>query len=637
MCGLCGVYDLEGRPVPPEVIGRMNDALAHRGPDDSGEFFINTRTGDRTDSSGSQGRGDGYDLGLANRRLAILDLSPAGHQPMVMGDLVLVYNGEVYNYVELAEELRALGRTFRGSSDTEVILTAYDQWGLDCLEKFNGMFALALWDGRQKKLVLARDRFGIKPLYYHLVDGRLVFGSEIKALLRHPGVRVEPDRFALFNYLARNYRFVDGRPTSFFEKIRQVEPGSFVSADRSGLTERRWYALDPARPAPAMTEDEAVEQYRALLTDAVRIRLRSDVPVAFTLSGGMDSSAVTAISAQELGPGLPVFSACYDVEPFDEQKFIAPTVASAQAKWTKVFPGPADLIDTTRAMITAFDEPVCTVTFYAHWQVMAEVHGHGLKVILNGHGADELTAGYYDHFLHRLADLHLLGRRAEFEAERKKLIELHGDHRAGLLADYLGLVERRIPYMTDYLTAFAPYEECLDPEFLAAYAHPKPDSSPYPSRLSNRLFNELSHETVPAMLKAEDRVTMAFSIESRLPFLDYRLVEFCFALPNRFKIHEGLGKHVQRRALSNILPEAVTGRIDKVGFNAPSEIWFRGALKDQLREFFAGSKLFDRGIVQRPVFDRIVDQHQRGQANHYMFLWQCLNLELWFKEYFDRG
>lgn len=637
MCGLCGVYNLDGAPVSPRVVQAMNASLAHRGPDDAGEILINTRTGETTDASGPQVGGDGYNVGLANRRLAILDLSPAGHQPMIRGDLVLVYNGEVYNYVELAGELRALGRTFQGSSDTEVILNAYDQWGLDCLAKFNGMFALALWDGRRKRLVLARDRFGIKPLYYYLQAGRLVFGSEIKAVLAHPEVAAEPDRFALFNYLARNYRFVDGRPTSFFDKIRQVEPGCFVLADRRGLTERRWYALDPARPAPALTEDEAVEGYRTLLRDAIRIRLRSDVPVAFTLSGGMDSSAVTAISAQELGPGLPVFSACYEVEPFDEQKFIAPTVASTKALWTKVFPGPDDLIDTTRAMIAAFDEPVCTVTFYAHWQVMAQVHAQGLKVILNGHGADELTAGYYDHFLHRLADLHLLGRRAEFEAERQRLIERHGDHRAGLLKNYLDLVQRRIPYMTDYLTAFTPYEACLEPEFRAAFAHPKPDSSPFPSILSNRLYNELSHETVPAMLKAEDRVTMAFSIESRLPFLDYRLVEFCFALPNRYKIFEGLGKHVQRRALRGILPEAVTGRIDKVGFNAPSEIWFRGPLKSRLQEFFAGAKFFDRGLVQRPLFEKIMNEHLAGQANHYMFLWQCLNLELWFEQYFDRG
>jgi asparagine synthase (glutamine-hydrolysing) len=637
MCGLCGVYDLAGRPVGPEVLVRMNDALAHRGPDDAGEILIDTRGGDSIDPSRSRVSGGSYNLGLANRRLAILDLSPAGHQPMVRGDLVLVYNGEVYNYVELARELRDLGHAFRGGSDTEVIPAAYDQWGLGCFEKFNGMFALALWDGHDKKLVLARDRFGIKPLYFYLRNDLLVFGSEVKALLANPAVAGEPDNFAVFNYLARNYRFVDGRPTSFFDGVRQVEPGTFVLADGSGLTERRWYALDPARPAAAASEDEAVEGFRELLTDAVKIRLRSDVPVAFTLSGGMDSSAVTAISAQELGPGLPVFSACYEVEPFDEQKFIAPTVAAWDAEWTKIFPGPDDLLDTTRAMIAAFDEPVCTVTFYAHWQVMAEVHRQGLKVILNGHGADELTAGYYDHYLHHLADLHLLGRQAEFDHEKQRLIELHGAHRAGLLADYLRLVERRVPYMTEYLSAFAPYENCLDPDFRAAYGHPKRDSSPYPSILTNRLYNELSYETVPAMLKAEDRVTMAFSIESRLPFLDYRLVEYCFSLPNRFKIKDGLGKFVQRRALQGLLPEAVFGRIDKVGFNAPSELWFRGTLKNRLQEFFADSKLFDRGLIQRPVFTNILNEHLSGQANHYMFLWQCLNLELWFREYFDRG
>ena len=637
MCGLCGVFEMTGRPVSPEVIQAMNRRISHRGPDDQGAALIDTRSGRSRLSPFEDSIDDVYDLALANRRLAILDLSPTGRQPMVSDDGVfcLVYNGEVYNYRELMAELKGLGHRFHGTSDTEVVLHAYEQWGVDCLRRFNGMFALALYDARQRRLFLARDRFGIKPLYYTLQNDRLIFGSEIKAILAHPAVGAAPDLWSVFNYLARNYRFVDGRPNSFFSGVNQVNPGAFLLVDSNGVTERRWFALDPSRPPSASSEDDAVEGYRELLKDAVRLRLRSDVPVAFTLSGGMDSSAVVALSAAELGRGLPVFSACYDAPPFDEQQFIYPTVQSTGAEWTKVFPGPGELFDTIVDMVAFFDEPVCTVTFYAHWQVIREVHRQGFKVILNGHGADELTAGYYDHYLHHLADLWRLGRVPEFEAEKAKLIDYHGPHREGLLDDYLALQSRRIPYMTDYLTLFADYERCLDPEIADNYNHPKLDSAPYPSILSNRLYNELTYETVPAVLKAEDRVTMAFSVESRLPFLDYRLVEYCFALPNRYKIKQGLGKHVQRRALTGILPPEITGRIEKVGFNAPSERWFRGELDDKLTRFFAESPFFGRGLVKRRVFDDLVKQHLGGEANHYMFLWQCLNLELWYQRFFD--
>ncbi|MFH1140027.1 MAG: asparagine synthase (glutamine-hydrolyzing) [Pseudomonadota bacterium] len=626
MCGLAGIFNLDGRPVDRRVLEAMSRTLAHRGPDDQGLAIFDLDRGGEAEKGA---------LGLASRRLAIIDLSPAGRMPLADRDrsVFVVFNGEIYNYRELRAELEKLGRAFITGADTEVIAAAYKEWGQDCQRRFNGMWALALFDAGKKTVFCSRDRMGVKPFYYFLNNRTFVFASEIKALLAHPDLSTGPAPAAMFNYLARSYRFVDGRPTTFFNNVFQLEPGTGLLVGTDSWIEKKYWSLSLQAPFTG-SEEEASARFLEILTDAVRLRLRSDVRVAAQLSGGLDSSAVAALAARELGPGLPVFSACFDEKPFDEREFIEPTAAALKAEPHFVFPGPDGLRDELPRMIRAFDEPVCTVTFFAHWRVLAEVKRLGFKVLLNGHGADELAAGYYDHYLHNLADLRAEGALTELAAEKEAWLRLHGREREKQQRDYFALLDRGGEYMADCLKNFAPHEAALGPALKYETGGPDRPVGPFPSLLANRLYRELLFETVPAVLKAEDRTTMAHSVESRLPFLDYRLVEFMFSLPGRLKIKNGLGKHIQRKALRGIIPEPVRTRTEKVGFNAPSEKWFREGLQDWVEETARSPRLFNQGILDRPGFDRLWGEHRSGRANHYQFLWQVLNLDLWLAEYF---
>ena len=633
MCGFTGVYRLDGTEVPVDLVRAMNATLIHRGPDDQGLTAIRTDTG----RSFRAGDAAGCNLVLAGRRLSIIDLSPAGRMPMSSQNetIWLVYNGEIYNYRELRTELESLGHIFRSGTDTEVIIEAYAEWGTECLDRFNGMWAFALYDCLKRRLFCSRDRFGIKPFYFSFDGTAFVFGSEIKSILAHPGLTFQPNPQAMFNYLARSYRFVDGRPTTFFQGIQQIEPGCSLLVDENGIEIFNYWRLHPDDIVePGYTEDQYVSRYLELLEDSVRLRLRSDVAVAAQLSGGLDSSAVAALAARRLGHGLPVFSACYDEKPFDERDFIDPTVRLINAGFTPIFPRPDGLLEELPRMIRAFDEPICTVTFFAHWQVMAEVHRQGFKVILNGHGADELAAGYYDHFLHHFGDLRQQGANGLLDAEVQSWLANHGQERSGHLKEYFRLLDLGRPYMEDYLKHFRPYENALGPALKSIKVEPKPNQDIFETLLTNRLYNELRHETLPAVLKAEDRVSMAFSIESRLPFLDYRLVEFMFSVPNALKIKKGLGKYIQRQALTGVIPEMVRTRHEKVGFNAPSETWFRTHLGQSFENILHDSGLFDMGLLDRAGFSQLWEEHRSGNANHYQYLWQVLNLDIWLREYF---
>jgi len=633
MCGLAGIFNFRGRPIDPVVLESMSRCLAHRGPDDHGLILLDTAPDEaRPDPA----KATGCNLGLASRRLAILDLSPAGRMPLANEDksIHVVFNGEIYNYRELRTELKSLGHQFKTGTDTEVIVHAYEEWGLDCQNRFNGMWAFALYDHRKRRLFCSRDRMGVKPFYYYHNDQVFVFASEIKALLEHPGVPRRPSPRAMFNYLARSYRFVDSRPTTFFEDLRQIEPGGYLLITADGLTFNDYWRLDPAHTTQYSSEAEYVDHYLDLLRNSVRLRLRSDVPLACQLSGGLDSSVVACLAAKQLGPGLPVFSACYDEPPFDETEYIRPTAGRIRAEAHRIYPQPDALLEVLPRIIRLFDEPVCTVTFYAHWQVMSAVRQKGYRVILNGHGADELTAGYYDHFLHHFGDLRTQGANGDLSREVEAWLTRHGRQRAEQMKEYFRIMDHGIPYMEAYLKRFAPYENCLTPEFLAQGLNDQSNPEPFGSRLSNRLYQELRFETLPAVLKAEDRTTMAHAIESRLPFLDYRLVEYAFSIPNQLKIRNGLGKYIQRRALVGLIPEKVRARAEKVGFNAPSEKWFRGELRQPLESAWRSACLFERGVLSRPGFERIWAEHQSGTANHYQFLWQVLNLDLWLKAYF---
>jgi asparagine synthase (glutamine-hydrolysing) len=555
---------------------------------------------------------------------------------MTDGRRWIAYNGEIYNHLELRAELIDLGYTFRSTCDTEVVLHAFGAWGTDCFARLNGMWAVAIYDERDGSLVLSRDRFGVKPLYVHRGPRGLAFGSEVKALLRHPDVPCEPNLAAIYNYVARHYRWVDGGQDSFFAGIEHFPKGRWWRIDRAGkIEEQRFWALDASRLDEGLTDEEALERFRAVFWDAVRVRLRADVPVATLLSGGLDSGSVTAVAAELSGRPVTTFSARFSEIGYDEGQWIEALTRHAGADARYIHPRPAALIPTLERMLATHDEPVCTATWFVHWLIMEQVAEHGFPVILNGHVGDELFAGYWDHYLYNLADLED-SDHAAFEAELAAWRANHGRNpgeyesrrdalRAGLRPGDVSADAAR-----DH-AAVASAE-------LRAAAHTPDRPNPYSGRdrLRSRLHQELMYETVPAVLRPEDRNSMAFAIESRSPFLDYRLVELAFAMPGRFKIRNGLGKWAIREGMKGTLEESVRTRRDKQGLVAPTAHWFRGASHDAVREVLASPELAQRGMLKQPEVLRRFDAHVAGTEDHYLEIWQWLNLELWMRHEFDQ-
>jgi asparagine synthase (glutamine-hydrolysing) len=582
-------------------------------------------------------------VALGHRRLSIIDLSDEAKQPMSSGDdsLTVVFNGEIYNFIELRTELRGLGHIFRTSSDTEIILAAYRQWGEECFAKFNGMWALALWDNQFKRLVLSRDRFGKKPLYYRLLPNRLEFASEIKALAAADGLGLKPNLSKVARYVAGNYRYVDNDTESFFSGINQIPKSSWVSFDLQGdRREEVYWALKvpESTSLPSSTEiRNSVDQFRDLLVDAVKIRLRSDVPVGCMLSGGMDSTSITAIAHRLLKQPVLTFSGITgeDRGVYDESEYIDAVVRETGAEHHYIRPEPASLFVTLDEMLSFHDEPVCTVTWYSLYLISKKLKERRVPVVLNGHGGDEILAGYWDHYHYHFHDLLAAGRNEEREHEILAWKQNHG-REVSELARYEDMIPLLLKGKMPWESRFADYRRCLrigDHPALGESAWPMP--MPYRSSLNNRMHSELFFETVPAVLRPEDRNTMSQSIESRSPFLDYRLAEICFSLDGSLKIRNGLGKWILREAMRGILPESVRTRKDKSGFIAPADRWFReGARRDLLvlvdSESFGSRTFLDHGAIRN-----VVNEHVEGKSNHAMFLWQLVNMELWFRRFFD--
>jgi len=415
MCGICGIVQL-GAPPETAAVEAMAAALDHRGPDGNGSFAA-----------------DGIALGF--RRLAIIDLSDAGNQPFASEDgaLQLLHNGEVYNYRELRRELEAKGRRFRSATDTEVILAAYEEWGDACVERFNGMWAITLWDGRKRRLFCSRDRFGVKPFYYRYEDGRLVFASELKAFAADPETRLAPNPTAVREYLEQAY--LDHTEETFFAGIRKLPPAHSLVLDEHGLRTSRYWRLEP-QDAP---DGDAAEEVRSLFLDSIRLRLRSDVPLGTALSGGLDSSAVAVgvdlllrtevENARPVGERQRTFTAFFDDAGFDERPYARAVVdrITAEPHWVSFTA--AELVSDLPSIVRSQDEPFGSTSICAGWYVMRAAGRAGLKVMLDGQGGDEVLAGYRTHLGHHLADLLASGRVGELGSELRSFRDLHGAKR----------------------------------------------------------------------------------------------------------------------------------------------------------------------------------------------------------------
>lgn len=617
MCGICGIAALGG-PADESAVRSMARALAHRGPDGEGVFAQ-----------------DGVALG--SRRLAVIDLSEAGLQPMTSADgrHTIVHNGEVYNYRELRTELEGHGHSFHSQTDTEVVLTAYREWGETCVERFNGMWAFAIWDTVERRLFCSRDRFGVKPFYY-LWDGkRLVFASEPKAF-RAGGIRLTPNPRVIRDYLEQSY--LDHTDETFFEGVKRLSPAHSLVLDEGGLRIRRYWRLEPQE----LSVDDVSESVRELFLDAVRLRLRSDVTVGTCLSGGLDSSSVActvdhllrteAENARLVGLRQQTFTAYFPDTGFDERPFAAQVVArtGAEAHWVTF--EAEELVADIPKIVAAQDEPFGSTSMAAQWYVMREARRAGVTVVLDGQGGDEVLAGYRAYVGFHLADLLAEGSVRRLAAEARAFSRLNG-----VGPTLVGLGRAFAPErLTRAVRARSRGTSGLVDRSLRGPDIPEAvNGSRFPSRLRRHQELLLSRRGLPELLRYEDRNSMAHSVEARVPFLDYRFVEMAFSLPSSELLRNGRTKDVLRRALGDLLPPPVRDRTDKLGFVTPEHRWLRGALGELAADVFASRPFAERGFVDAPAARRRLEQHRRGEIEAGMELWRALNLELWAREFLD--
>ncbi len=614
MCGIAGIWYRDGQTVDHADLKRMADAIQHRGPD--GEGFWQQDN-----------------IGLCHRRLSILDVSSRGSQPMATpdGQLHLVFNGAIHNYVELKQELQALGIVFVSETDTEVVLWAYRIWGKSCFERFNGMWAIAIWDASTQELVLVRDRFGIKPLYYSVRGNRIAFASEAKAILSVFSEEREIQQQELVGFL--HGVNPDCSDRTFFKNIFQILPGHICTIHRENIhTEKYWLF----KPGTEIARPDAEEAFLALLDDAVRLRLRSDIPVGATLSGGLDSSSVALLVAAQITTPMQTFSLQYDDPSCDESDYARMVLQENKLLLPHFFQPPSThLLETIRSTTWHHDAPCPSRGRYAAWHLMQDTSRH-VKVILTGEGSDEILGGYGRFILDALWDRWRL-ESASYSAlntELQDLSAISGIRHASLRK----LLARRIKQR--YFPSTLPAADVL-PSELKRSAGPaiKPTrESPYRSRLNNSLWQEFTVTGLPEVLHHFDACTMAFGIEGRAPFLDHRLVELMFSLPFNEKIRDGWTKSLLRRAMRNILPEPVRLRRHKLGYPAPLNSLFRiPTHAAEIRNCLLDGEgvrqgWFDRKTLERKLSTRL----QPGRSNDPEVLWRLLSTEFWLRDFISR-
>jgi asparagine synthase (glutamine-hydrolysing) len=625
---MCGIAGYHGLPADTALLQRMNDCQQHRGPD--GEGIV-------TDGA----------CGLAHRRLSIIDVAH-GQQPMDTADgrYTIAYNGEVYNYLDLRAELEAQGCSFSTDSDTEVVLQAFAQWGPDAFDRFNGMFGLAIWDRQEERLTLARDHFGIKPLYLARVavpggtpDGTrppeaLLFSSEITPILRSGLYEKKVNERSVYRYL--RFRAHEDGAETFFDGIERLAPGEMLTADASGIQRRTYTRLKEELLELASVQrpydEQAAAEYKRLLVESVRLRLQSEVPVGTSLSGGLDSSAVAVIINQLLNEGDELstravgvrqntFSAVFPGSANDEERYVDDVlqICTGHVDAHKITPTAdefkADLLDFVRTQ----EEPLISSGPYAQYQVMREATKH-VTVLLDGQGADEMMAGYIPYYFVYLRQLRAQGATLAAAELAKSLDVLYrlGRHK----------LKARLR-----LKKTVPTTQLLGRDFVAAHRDERYSSEG--ANLKKRLVEDLFHNSLPSLLRYEDKNTMRFSLEGRVPFLDKEVLKFVFSLSDEAIIKDGWNKRVLRDATRGLLPESINRRRNKIGFTTPQVEWFM-RLKNHFYNIFLSESFANRPYVNQAEVITAFEGWIKG-ANDVdtMTFWRLINLELWLREFFD--
>ncbi len=625
MCGIAGFIDpsLSATSSWP-VLQRMTTAILHRGPDDEG-FFV----------------ADG--LGLGMRRLSIIALE-SGKQPIRNedGTIVVVFNGEIYNFREQRELLQQRGHTFTTASDTEVIVHLYEEFGDDCVHHLRGMFAFALWDTRRRRLLIARDRLGIKPLYYSHDGKRLVFGSEIKALFQHPAIHASLDAEGLSHFLSLKYV---PSPQTMFAGIMSLPPGHLLIYDQGKLTVRPYWDLSFHQPdSPSKSEEEAAEQLEALLRESIKLHLVSDVPFGAFLSGGLDSSLIVALMSQVLQQPVKTFSVGFggDGEGFSELPYARLVAQHCQTDHHEVVIQPQHFIDLAEKIVWHLDQPIADDASLANYMV-AELASRHVKMVLTGEGGDELFAGYARYVGERFSPLF------RYLPHFVKSLALGiCNHVPGLrrpkLALYALCQDDEVTRLTNWFPLFNHDMKAglLSPEFkrqmsgtsadpiFAQHLH-RTDATDVLSRM---LYVDTKLWLPDDLLARGDKTSMAASLEARVPLLDHKVVEFAASLPPHLKLKRLTRKYLLRKVSRSLLPAPILDR-KKKGFPMPFSVWFRKEARPFVRDILSSATLQRRGLFNSRYVENLLDEHDAGTADHGSLIWSLLSVELWHRLFID--
>jgi asparagine synthase (glutamine-hydrolysing) len=621
MCGIAGWIGRPAASLTEETLAAMLQAIAHRGPDDQGMYSSRCAATDHA-------------VFLGHRRLAIIDPEGA-RQPMrdAQAGLALTFNGEIYNFRELRAELARLGYRFTLDSDTEVLLRGYQHWGSEVVHRLRGMFAFAIWDARSERLFLARDRFGEKPLFFRQSADGLYFASEIKALLRVPGVRAAVDRQAVWDYLA--YRYVPG-PATLFDGIRKLMPATTILWERGKITEKRyWTAPDRAAGGFAPPQGDVVTAFLRRLDEAVKLQMVSDVPFGAFLSGGLDSSTIVALMRRH-NSTVNTFSVGFGEDGYSELAYAAEVAKHFGTRHHEIIVDHRDIVERLPRLVAFRDAPVAEPSDVPIHLLACEA-ARSVKMVLTGEGSDEILGGYPKHVAERFARGYQLlpaPLRHRLIAPLARALP-YGFRRIKTAVTNLNIedsCERYVRWFGALNHGERDRLSVLRLNGAPVIGTPPFDFDPGNSPLRRILYFDQASWLPDNLLERGDRMTMAASIEARVPFLDHELAAFVSSLPDRYRVRGLRSKWILREAGRGILPPRILSR-PKVGFRVPVNEWLRGEMRDYVVDHLQSASSITRAYFDEQALDQIVGEHLDGRQNHEKLLWSLLNLEIWHRQY----